>query len=62
MVDRKELEALIVKAQAAGATVTVDRDATEGDHPIRVRVIGLKGVGSFPMSPLSFAERMRKVV
>ncbi len=60
MTDRREIESLIAKAKAAGASIEVERDAT--DYPVNIAVIGLKGVGPFPMSPISFAERMREVL
>jgi hypothetical protein len=59
MTDRRELEALIAKAKTA-ASVEVVRDAT--DYPVSIAVIGLKGVGPFPMAPIAFAERMREVL
>lgn len=60
MTDRRELEALIAKARKAGATVTVETDAT--DYPVSIAVAGIKGVGPFPMTAISFAERMREVL
>lgn len=58
MTDRRELEALIAKACRAGATVTVQHDSD--GYIDSIAVAGLRGVGPFPMSPLSFAERMRE--
>ncbi len=60
MTDRNELNNLIAKARNAGATVTVDLDST--GCPLRIAVAGLKSVGSHPMAPISFAERMREVL
>lgn len=60
MTDRRELEALIAKAENAGAELTVERDET--GYPVAIAVKGLKGVGPFPMAPISFAERMRQVL
>lgn len=59
MTDRDELETLIHKTREAGAMVDVKRDST--GYPIEMRVTGL-GIGHFPMSSLSFAERMREVL
>jgi hypothetical protein len=60
MVDRRELETLIAKAKSAWASIEVERDET--DHPISIAVVGLRGVGPFPMAPIAFAERMREVL
>lgn len=57
MTDRKELESLIAKARAAGATVTVTHDAAGWIETVAVS--GLRRIGPFPMSPIYFAERMR---
>ena len=58
MTDRKELEALIQKAQNAGATLTVKHDRS--GYIESVAVSGLRRVGPHPMSPIYFAERMRE--
>lgn len=60
MTDREELESLIAKAKTACALIEVERD--ESGYPVSVAVVGLKGVGPFPMSPIYFAERMREVL
>lgn len=67
MTDDKEIEALVAKARAMGATVTIlrqlEREAGRltGRNPIQtVQVAGLKGVGPYPMSPIAAAERLRK--
>lgn len=62
----KELNALISKAEAMGATVQIgyDMDALicEGRSIIcGVQVSGLKGCGPFPMSAITAAERLREL-
>ena len=59
MTSRKELEALISKLRSRGASVEVRHDS-EG-HINTVAVSGVKGIGPFPMSPISFAEKARAV-
>lgn len=59
MTDRRELEHLIKMAAERGASVTIGR-SSNGDATYAVS--GLKGVGPFPMAPISFAERMREVL
>lgn len=60
MTNRRELEALIAKARNAGAVCNVKIDADGWIETVQVS--GLKGVGSLPMAPISFAERMREVL
>jgi len=65
--DTKELLTLIAKAEARGAVVGVQYDETafveEGRKIItRVQVLGLKGIGPYPMDALSAAERLREAV
>lgn len=62
MTDRRELEALIAKAREAGATVTVVPVVDDEQRIDTIIVHGIKGVGPYPMSPISFAERMREVL
>lgn len=67
MTSTQELNSLIEKARAAGATVNVTHDAAakseEGRDIIEtVQVIGLRGCGPHPMSPISAAERLRGLV
>lgn len=67
MISNAELKALIAKAEAAGATVSVDydRDAfiNEGREIVEfVTVQGLKGCGLYPMSALSAGERLRQAL
>jgi hypothetical protein len=56
MVDRKQLETMIGKARAAGATVDVHIDR-EG-YIVEIKVAGLTGCGPFPLSPIAFSEAM----
>lgn len=60
MTDRKELSKLILAANVKGASVTVTEDSD--GHIATLQVEGLRGVGPHPMSPISFAERMREVL
>jgi hypothetical protein len=64
MTDTKELLALIARAEAKGAVVTIQYDEAalelEGRAIItQVQVVGLKGIGPHPMSPIGAAERLR---
>lgn len=66
MTDNAELNALIEKARARGAVVTVTLDPVakrdEGRDVIdTVQVSGLKGCGPFPMTALGAAERLRLI-
>ena len=61
MTDRRELEALVAKARARGAEVEVTEDHAGYVDSIRVWK-GLPGVGPYPMSPLSAAERLREAL
>ena len=63
MTDRKELEALAAKARQKGATVIINEAMDDGGSLFieTVQVIGLKGCGTFPMSPISCAERLREL-
>jgi hypothetical protein len=58
MTDRKELEFLILKALQMGGTVSVQHD--DDGYMKTITVTGLKGIGHHPMSPISFAERLRE--
>lgn len=58
MIDRKELEQLAARMRLRGALVTVTND--RDGHVAQIRISGAKGIGPFPMSPLSAAERMRE--
>lgn len=58
-VNRKELEAMIAKALALGACVTVTRD--KGDYPETIQVKGISGIGPFPMGAIGFSEAMCRV-
>jgi hypothetical protein len=67
MTDQKEIRSLIARAEAKGAVVTVKIDQsaleTEGREIIEeVQVVGLKGVGRYPMSLISAAERLREAL
>ena len=67
MTSQKELRNLIARAEAKGAIVTVQLDESalesEGREIItRLNVVGLKGVGTHPMSPISAAERLREAL
>lgn len=57
MTDEKELRALIARAEAKGATVTVTRDAQ--GHINTIQVAGVAGIGPHPMGPIGAAEAMR---
>ena len=57
----------MTRAEAKGAVVTVQIDelelAAEGREIItQVHVLGIKGVGPHPMSPISAAERLREAL
>ena len=67
MTSQKELRDLIARAEAKGAVVTVQIDelelSAEGREIItQVHVLGIKGVGPHPMSPISAAERLREAL
>lgn len=67
MTTQKEIRNLIARAEARGAVVTVQIDEgaleAEGREIIdTVQVVGLKGVGSHPMSLISAAERLREAL
>lgn len=66
MTSTQELRALIAKAEARGATITVTKCAwaeLEGRDVIEsVQVAGLRGVGPFPMGAVAAAERLRQVL
>jgi hypothetical protein len=64
MTSQIELRDLIARAKAKGAVVTVqmDQSAMESEGReiyLQVQVLGLKGIGPHPMSPISAAERLR---
>lgn len=67
MTSNQELKDLIEKARARGAIVeaTLDQRAleVEGRQIIStVKVVGLRGVGNYPMSAIAAAERLREVL
>lgn len=67
MTDEKELRELVEAARARGAEVFVrhDEDAlrTEGRELIdEVKVLGVPGIGPFPMSALAAAEALREAL
>lgn len=60
MTDKKEIEGLKAKIEDMGGRVSINEDS-EGwiDN---VTIIGIKGIGTMPMSPIFAAERMRKAI
>jgi hypothetical protein len=58
MTNTAELNSLIAKMSNNGCDVTCTRDA-EGRYT-EIAISGAKGIGPFPMSPISAAERMRE--
>ena len=67
MTDEKEIRALIQKAEALGARVIRTRDEEafrqEGRDLTETLTIHIaKGIGPFPMSPISGAERLREFI
>lgn len=58
MVDRKQLEAMITKAETFGS-VDVIRDKT--GYPTVFTVSGIDGIGPHPMGPIGFSEAMHRV-
>jgi hypothetical protein len=67
MTSEKELRELVEKARCMGALVEVAHDAhataTEGRQVIdMVRVVGVKGIGPFPMPAIAAAEALRQFV
>jgi hypothetical protein len=58
MVDRKQLDAMIVKASHFGAVrVTEDADG----YIETIQVSRIPGIGPHPMSPIAFSEAMHRV-
>lgn len=58
MIDRKQLDAMIIKARDHGkVTVTYNRDG----RPVLIKVSGIVGVGSEPMGPIGFSEAMHRI-
>ena len=61
-----ELNGLIDQARQRGARVTVvwDEDAAVEGRRVHesVRVTGLPGIGTHPMSPIAAAERLREAL
>ncbi len=51
-----DLKSLIALATARGATV---HTTTDGDYISTVQVIGLPGIGHFPMAAIAAAEALR---
>ena len=66
MADMDEIRTLIAKAEAMGAIVNtvLDVDAWMDGQEVyeTVQVLGLKGVGPWPMSLIAATETLRKVM
>jgi hypothetical protein len=67
MTDTQELNALIQKARELGAIVGVTYDVAAWKEEGRVihesiQVLGLDGIGPFPMGPITAAELLRPAV
>lgn len=62
MTDTYELDRLVQQARALGATVVVTYELNDEGRRLyeSVTVRNLRGIGPYPMSPLSAAETLRR--